>query len=359
MSSPKKMLFYVDSAWRVEPMGHTPLLFPFWGNGFDATRLPFHHQLFEHHGFDTELYGITEKIEEADVVLMPYPHNLCVSRLADLFLKVQEFATASGLPLLIDGIGDVEHPVHYKKAIILRYGGYRFSHDPREFHIPPYADDLFELYGKEPFTPRPKHDKAVIGFAGWSELTRRQKIRRIIKELPYRLRALVDSKYGAVKKGVFFRIQAREILERSTEVVPNFLSRKSYSGHIKTAETNQETLRQDFVENLLSSDYGLDIRGDANASTRLYEMLSLGCIPVFVDTERNFPFSDAVDYKSFSVMVDFRDMQDLPRIVADFHREVREEQFAQMQLNARTAYVNHFRVDAMTKHIISGIEQRL
>jgi len=38
-----------------------------------------------------------------------------------------------------------------------------------------------------------------------------------------------------------------------------------------------------------------------------------------VDTERNFPFSDKIDYSSFALIIDFRDIKKLPERIAEFH----------------------------------------
>ncbi len=113
------------------------------------------------------------------------------------------------------------------------------------------------------------------------------------------------------------------------------------------------------VDNLLGSDYGLDIRGDANASTRLFEMLSLGRIPIIVDTERNFPFSDVLDYSTFSLKIDFREIDKLPEKIAEFHASISPEKFIEMQKAARAAYVNYFSISALMPHIVREIRMRL
>jgi len=118
-------------------------------------------------------------------------------------------------------------------------------------------------------------------------------------------------------------------------------------------------LREEMVDIILGSDYALDVRGDANDSTRLFEILSLGRIPVIVDTERNFPFSDKVDYSSFALIVDFRDIKNLPERIAEFHTTVSPERFEQMQKNARDAYENYFRIDALTRLIVEELRARL
>ena len=118
-------------------------------------------------------------------------------------------------------------------------------------------------------------------------------------------------------------------------------------------------LREEMVETILQSDYALDVRGDANDSTRLPEILSLGRIPVIVDTERNFPFKDKIDYSSFALIVDFRDMKQLPERIVEFHKKISPERFEEMQRNARNAYVTYFRIDALMRSITNELRAAL
>lgn len=355
----EKLIFYVDPAWRKEGMHHVPLLHPFWGNPLNREKTPFQWQLFERHRFDTAYFGITENIEEADMLLMPYSHNHVVLFAPDILEQCMRTSNESGLPLLIDGVGDIERPIEIPNSYVIRYGGYRFSKKENEIHVPPYADDLLAIYFGGELQLRHKMETPSISFAGWAKLTLRQQVRVLLKEMPDRIRAVFDSRYAAKKKGVLFRKRAVKILAGSTEIKPNFLVRRSYSGNSATAEKSQEELRKEFVENLLGSDYALDVRGDANASIRLFEILALGRIPVIVDTERNFPFADKLDYRTFAFVVDFRDLQKLPHMVAKFHSNLTEEEFLGMQKAARDAYVNFFRVDHMTRPLIEEIRAKL
>lgn len=354
----RKFLFYVSPAWRREA-AHVPLLYPFWGNPLDPARVPFQHALFLRHGFDTSLYSITDDLDAADAILMPYNHRIVLQHFPELLAECAAVSGSSGKPLLIDGIGDIEYPVDIPNALVLRYGGYRFLNTGNEIFIPPYADDLLEVYFDGRLPERKKSAKPVVAFAGWAELSLLQALRTGIKELPDRLRSFVDSRYGARKKGVFFRRRAIAILKSSPLIEPNILVRRGYSGHIETADADADTLRRQFVDNFLKSDYGLDVRGDANQSARLFEMLSLGTIPVILDTERNFPFSDTVDYSSFSLRIDFHEMHRLPEKILAFHNSLSEEQYGAMRRRAREAYANHFRVDAMTRHIIESIRSHI
>lgn len=349
MTPPLKL--YVDTAWRRKGL-HTPLLFPFWGNPTGEESL-FAKEMFDAHSFDTALYTVTDDLASADMVLAPYRHNWLLDNDPALLHECERVAREAGKLLLIDGMGDIERPLRIKNAYILRIGGYRFIPEPGRIQVPASADDLLERCVGGQLRIREKREGIpVIGFAGWAHLSSYQRARTVLKELPIRAGGLLDSRYRAMQKGVLWRERALAALKGSPLVSLNLKERRTFSGSAKTAQADLRLLRQEFVDTLLASDYCLDVRGDANASTRLFEILSLGRIPVIVDTERNFPFSDAVDYRIFSLMVDFRDISKLPRIIADFHANLSPEKFAEMQRNARSAFVEHFRIDAQMKHII-------
>ena len=352
-----RLLLYVDPAWR-RPVRHTALLFPYWGNAYDKTRTPSAHALFNRFQFNTAEYGVTEHLHEAEMILFPYPYYF--RRFApDVLEECIQRSRASGTPLLIDGLGDAQEPVRIPNTCILRYGGYRFLRQANEIIVCPPANDLLELSGDRQIVLRQKSDIPSIGFAGWAALSPKQELRAIVKELPTRMHALFDERYRACKKGVFFRKEAIEVLRTSKRVTLHAIVRNSFSAHTNTAEGNQESIQQEMVDNLLQNDYGLDVRGDANASTRLSEILSLGRIPIIIDTERNFPFNDQLDYSRFSLIVDFRDLQRLPDIIADFHAALSPEQFEAMQQRARNAFVQYFRIDALMQHIVREIRMRL
>lgn len=358
MSECEKIIFFVSPAWRRERYHHIPLLYPFWGTTLSKERVPFQYALFERYGFNPVYYGITEHEHEADLVLMPYAHSLVLRAMPKLFEECRNTARRLGKPLLIDGVGDIEHSVP-RDIFVLRYGGYHFSRTQNEIIIPPYADDLLEVYCKGEVLLREWREVPTVGFSGWASLTPVQEMRTLLKELPDRLLGVFMTRYRAKKKGVFFRRDTLAILKRSPYIALNVLARSSYSGHVETASNEAETLRKEFVNNLLESDYGLDIRGDANASTRLFEILSLGRIPVIVDTERNFPLSDILDYHSFSLVVDFRELAHLGERIMAFHHSLTPEEFKAMQLRARDAFRKYLRVDALTRSLMEEIRARL
>lgn len=359
MTSIKSFSFYVNPAWRRDGMIHTPFLNPWWGNPLKESSL-FTKQLFDTYSFNTKDYVVTANIQEADMVLAPYPHVWFLRHDIKLFDECARTAREGGIPLLIDGTGDIEYPIEIDNAYVLRYGGYRFFSESRRLQIPFFVDDLLERYNGGNLILRKKgKEKPVVGFAGWATLTTAQRIRTIIKELPTRLRGIIDARYRACTKGVLWRQKAIKLLQRSQSVTFHVRARSSFSGSSKTAVGDMRTLQKQMVDTILESDYALDVRGDANNSARLFEILSLGRIPVIIDTERNFPFSDKIDYSSFALIIDFRDIGKLPELIAEFHKNVSPERFEQMQKAARDAFVNYFRIDALMRLIVEELRVEL
>lgn len=354
----KPFLLWVDPLWKVDGLRRSPLIFPFWGNGL-TDKTPYQKAVFDRYSFDTSLYGLASRIEDADMVFVPYLYSSVSKHAPEILHAAAALALSVQKKLLIDDIGDVENKIPDANAVIIRFGGYRFLKHANEVHVPLCVDDLLHSACEGHLTIRSWQKVPSISFSGWADVPLSVALKTSLKELPVRIRSLLDSRYGACKRGIFFRRDVVCILQKSGRIESNFLIRSSYSGHRATASKDPEVLRREFVNNLLDSDYALDIRGDSNASQRLFEILSLGRIPIILDTERNFPFDDEIDYSAFSLRVDFRDLHALPDIIADFHAGLTLERFEAMQRAARAAFVDHFSVPAMTKHIIERLRRHV
>ena len=93
-------------------------------------------------------------------------------------------------------------------------------------------------------------------------------------------------------------MQAIKALRECRDISVNFIIRNSYSSHANTIELLAEEARGQYIDNILKSDLSLAVRGDANISCRFYEILSLGRVPLFVDTDCVLPMENVVDYKN-------------------------------------------------------------
>lgn len=336
--------------------GYTPLLFPFWGPVLKSTT-PYLAAVFEKYNFDKTYYSLVDNIEEADFVLVPHNYWFFKKKNPKLLAKCLGEARQHNKLILIDAQGDSAESINIENAYILRTSQYKFQMKKNEIMIPAYAEDLLETYFGGELQIREREDLPVVGFAGWAEMPFLSRIKSLVKEIPIRLLGLFNKKYHALEKGIFFRKKALDILNKSKLAKTNFIIRKFYSGHSQTIEGNFKNIRREFVENIIDSDYILCVKGDGNYSTRFYEALSLGRIPLFVDTESVLPLEDVINYKDFCVFVGFRDLPKIGKILADFHKNLTNEQFEEMQKKARIAFENYLRIDKFTKYLAGRLKK--
>ncbi len=354
MDAPLK--FFVDPAWRHKRVAHTPLLYHLWGNSFSDAQ-PLTKAIFDTYPFDTSIYTIVFDSSQADVVLLPYRYEVALSH-QKLLDSVIVCAQTAGLPILIDATGDTDYVIEIPRSIVLKWGGYRTTKRENEIIVPPYADDLLERYCNGKLSAREKGEVPIVGFAGRATLPPTQALRGFLKALPTTMRALFNPEARREVRGMVVRKRALGYLQKSNQVYMNLLSRTTYSANIKTAEGKPATLMQEFVDNALASDFGLDVRGDANASTRLFELLSLGRVPLIIDTDRNLPFSDELTYEEFSVIVPIGDLPHVADIVRKKYDSLSPGEWKEMQEKARAAYREWFRPDVLTQHVIHAIREK-
>ena len=72
----------------------------------------------------------------------------------------------------------------------------------------------------------------------------------------------------------------------------NYILRSKYRAGVSREKDPFHPSRLEFVNNILGSDYTVCMRGGGNFSVRFYETLSLGRIPVFIDTDCLLPWHE-------------------------------------------------------------------
>lgn len=328
------------------------LMFPFWGITAKESS-PHVRAAALQYQYSKDDFTLVERIGDADYVVMPYPYERLKAVTPERVKMIEEEARRAGKPLLVDGAGDIEHPITTPNTFVFRIGQFEYSKKPNEITVPSWAEDLLESYCNGELRIRQKSERPSVGFAGWASIPFKTRVRTFLKELPVTLAQLVDPKRGVEHKGVFFRACALKGLSQNPRIETRFKARPTYSGHEKTVTGSVADNRKEFVENLLGSDYSLCVRGDPNSSLRFYETLAVGRIPLFLDTACVLPLQDRINYRDFCVFVDWRDIDRMGDILADFHATCTPERFEDMQRKARDAFKNYLRIDGFSKQLAS------
>lgn len=326
---------------------HVELLFPFWGVTAKESA-PYARAASLQHQYSKDYFSLVERIEDADYVLLPYPYDRFMAVNPAKVEMIIEEAKRAKKQIIIDGSGDIERPISVAHSIVLRTGQYRYSKQPNEITASYPAEDLLESYAGGMLQVREKSEKPSVGFVGWAKVPFKTLLKLWVKELPISLAALVSKERGAEHKGILFRKKALVALAKNKRIEPHFIVRATYSGHVKTMQGGVADNRREFVDNFLGSDYALCVKGDGNVSVRFYEALSLGRIPLFLDTACVLPLEDIINYRDFCVFINWRDIERIGDILADFHAKLSPEQFEDMQHKAREAFTSYLRPDAFS-----------
>ena len=220
---------------------------------------------------------------------------------------------------------------------LYRLGGYLSRNEGNQYCFPSFIPDVAKAHfnGKMP-EPQSKTPKPVIGFcgqgkAGYSKLTI-----DIARGLQMRFYKLINRTYEDTEElrcSAFDRSAMLDILEQSPLVTANFIRHKQYRAGAKTAE-EKKAGSELFYNNLVTSQYVLCYRGTGNFSVRLYETMACGRIPIIVNSDNNLPFQHEIDWNQFLV-IDRKDMKDLPKKIATFHNSLSQDAFVRLQQAAR------------------------
>ena len=176
-----------------------------------------------------------------------------------------------------------------------------------EFGFPAFSQD-FRDYGDIVY--RTKKTKPVIGFCGY-----------------------IDHPDSIVRRNAILNIK------KNNDISTNFNIRDHFWG----GSIHNPILRNEFYKNIVSSDFILCARGSGNFSFRLYETLSCGRIPLFINTDCVLPFDEIIDWKKYVIWVDEKEMSgdSIIKAVMDFWENISPEQYIDRQRQCRQLYENY------------------
>ena len=314
---------------------HTEILFPNLGNG--ERENPFGEKIFA--SFTKPLVEIVEKPELADYLCIPHNYNYIKNK-SEYLASFEALAGSYSKKILIFFPGDSDAEVPLRNSIVFRNSQYKASQRPNEVVIPGYAAHLGEKYG---IHLRSKAEKATTGFCGWAT--------------PSSFRGWIAFILAHVKptprtQGLYFRIKALNVLKKSRDIISHFIIRSSYSGSAKTLRVDPLEARKDYVENIQNSDFTLSPKGDGNFSIRFFETLSLGRIPLLIDTDCPLPLENEIAYDDFILRVSYKDIKNLPSIVANFYSSLSQEEFEGKQKKCLEAFEKYLKIDAFFAHVL-------
>jgi hypothetical protein len=107
-----------------------------------------------------------------------------------------------------------------------------------------------------------------------------------------------------------------------------------------------------FLDITCSSKFGLAPRGYGKSSFRMYEILQLGTVPVYISDVHYLPWSDELDWNEFCVPVNEDEIEDIDAIL----KSIDDVEYNDLLENGKKVYEEYFTLEGMFKNIIKRIK---
>lgn len=347
----KKLALFFDKEYLPPGMPHTIMLYPFWGKNAEDPADPTSGRFdrYEAHGQEYLEYA---DLRDCEFSVLPFAWEHAGSepaiRAAE---RLVDASRRAGKEVIVFYVHDSAEPVPLDGSIVFRTSLYASRRQPNEYAMPAWSEDIVDRYLGGQIPVRPKSDVPVVGFCGYSD--------PLAASLRPRLRKMLGRQIWP--SGLEIRRQALRHLSKSPSVRTNFILRDRFIGGYAAEglAEGKRRVRDEFVENILASDYILCVRGAGNFSYRLYETLCCGRVSIFVDTDCVIPFESNIDWKNYCVWIDDKDLGSIAEKVAEFHDRLSEDDWVKLQNRCRTLWTEMLSPQGFFSNINLCLRERI
>ena len=289
--------------------------------------------------------------ENADAIILPNNFHILTGEAHAYIAGHTDVAERLGIPIYAFAFNDLADGVPFDPRVrVFRLSTYRSTIQAQDIVVPTTAQDF-------DFIPRSKSELPLVSFCGFAGFkTLRQWMGYLFKNLQWDVKALHNAIIRARKQGIYWR---RKMIAacRSPLVVCRFIIRRSFSGAMRTIELPPQEARAQFIENMRESDFVLTPKGDGNYSNRFLETLSMGRIPVLLNTDTVLPLEDVIDYSKIVVRVPMNQVHDTPELIRKFYDALSDSEWQDRQRLAHETFQKYLRQDAFFRYFF-GISER-
>lgn len=296
-------------------------------------------------------------LADADIAAFPALWSAYSGRAREQVDQWLDRASEAGKSVIVWVDGDQEIDLDHPAALLFEQGPERSRRRRTRVQVWPVLihDHLAALYGGDP-DPRPKGSRPKVGFCGQAAAGAAGHARLLAGKLRDRSRnTLGRTGRLASPWASHLRLRQRALatLEADDRVQTDFVVRDRYRAGVRAmtdrADRTHPTASA-FFANIRASDYTVCVRGGGNFSTRLYETLCLGRIPVVVDTDIVLPWAGVVPWDKLMVIHPASELDRLADRVVAHHEALDAEAFVAAQLACRRLWEDRLSVDGFFGH---------
>jgi hypothetical protein len=338
-----KLKIFSDRKFLPNGIAHVVMLYPFWGKNPEDGQTPDSGRFDQYALVGRSIFEMAS-LDEADIAVLPMPWELAIEneKVMEQAILFADHARRAGKLVVIFFCSDSDEEVPIVNSLVFRTSFYRSRRKANEFAMPAWSEDFVEKYLDGRLPVRLEHSKPVVGFCGFAPT--KAPFRKKVKDIVRRGANLVGLRKESLSHpGLAIRAKALEALSRSPLVETNFIIREDFLGGTLLPDRRDDLslkhkVRQEYVQNMIDSDYILCARGAGNFSYRLFETLCCGRIPIFVDTDCVLPYDVDVEWRRYCVWVGESELPLLAEKVAEFHAKLSSQGLRGLQHECRSLW---------------------
>lgn len=271
-----------------------------------------------------------------------------IQNLKDEFTQMVEIASKYSKKIILFYYYDPIKKIEVPNAIVFRTSLLKSKKDNNEFAMPAYGDDLrtkkqlddSNFYLVKTALPS-------VGFRGQSaplQLPVKLQIKRKINQL---------FQSSGINKPFNLHYNFGYLARRDALVSCIKNSNIKTDISFTTMEQSWDPVngKMPFVNNVFDNQYNICVSGHGNYSFRLYEILSAGRIPVFINTDCVLPFEEFIDWRKHVVWIEEKDALKTAEHLFQFHQSKSAEDFLQLQQNNRKLWEKYFSKDGFYERL--------
>lgn len=288
-----------------------------------------------------------------------YSKNFSLDDYSDIIKYVRN-AQKYNKKVIIFGIDDMDIPYNIPNSIIFRTSFSKWH--KWEYWMPCFPKDLWKSIQK---TASYNENNISISYCWyiWYNSWRTKIIYYIllIKSIIFKNTVLKRILFNFHKHDLYFiiacawlwrfyRQKMHEACKKLEKYKYNYIIR-----HTNTNPTDNSKIKTSYIDNILDNTFPIIIRWSWNYSFRLYEVMSLWKIPVFIDTNCVLPFEDQIDYKELFIWVPFEDLDNIESYI-DIYISKNQDKIKKIQNKIREIYDDYLTMKWFYFHIIKILE---
>jgi len=303
---------------------------------------------------DFTAFQFTDKVEEGDFIALP-KSIARVNDVREAIAQGRALAEQYKKKLLVFFYGDHSYKEHIPGVITFKWSAHGQDKLPTEVITPVFSLDLAK---ERDIVWRHKSEKPSVSFCGFAGLPSvKTALRYHVSNIWLNVLsvATMNPEVRAQKRGLYFRRKGMRILQGDSRIDTHFVVRSAYFNQV---EAQPEQLRQEYLDNMQNADFVLAPRGDANISTRFFEALSFGRIPVLIDTDCVLPLEKNIDYSTFIVRIPHTEMHTIPEKLLELYNSIADDEFIAMQQRARDTYERYLEIGPFFNFVFPLIKEK-